>query len=260
MEPRVEVSFIRDSKTMLMRNLKLSFRTPGAIGLALVMPASMLIVFVFIFGGSMDVGDIRFIDYIVPGIILLTIGQCAPGISVRLSNDLSNGIIARFHTMPIVRSSILVGHVIAAILQNMLTVIITIFTAFLLGFRPQADLKNWLLASLIIFLYISMMMWLATLSGLYAKSPEGASELMTLISVLPFLSSAFVPTATMPTILKIFAENQPMTSILDSVRFLLLNEELPSGTLRLALFWCVGLGLICCILSLNSYWKKMGNK
>lgn len=257
MESRLESSFIRDARTMLIRNLKLSFRTPGAIGIALVMPASMLIVFVFIFGGSMDVGDIRFIDYIVPGIILLTIGQCAPGISVRLSNDMNNGIIDRFHTMPIVRASIVVGHVSAAILQNILTVVVTIITAFLIGFRPQAELKEWVLASLIIVLYIGMMMWVATLSGLSAKSPEGASELMTLISVLPFLSSAFVPTATMPTIFRVFVENQPMTPVLDSVRALLLNEDLSRKTVQLAVFWCVGLGLVFCILSLNVYRKKM---
>lgn len=251
-----EGSLSRDSKTMFIRSLRLSFRHPGTIGLSLLMPASLLAVFVYVFGGALDVGDFSVANYIVPGVILLTIGQSTPPISVRLNEDMTKGVIDRFRTMPIAQSSLLVGHIMATVLQSIVTVAIAIGVSLLVGFRPQAGLTEWLMAGGIIMLYIIMMMWLAVLIGVYAKTSESASGLMTLIGVLPFLSSGFVPTDTMPRILRIFAENQPMTSIIDAVRALLLNEPLKKSVLYLALLWCVGLAFVFCVTSLYVYSRK----
>lgn len=247
---------LRDSKTMFVRSLKLSFRHPSTIGLSLLMPATLLAVFVYVFGGAMNVGGYSVIDYIVPGIILLTIGQGAPSISVRLTNDVAKGVIDRFRTMPIAQSSLLVGHVAATVLQSIVTTAIAVLVSILVGFRSQAGLAGWLIVAGIVVLYIIMMMWLAVLIGMYAKTAEEASGLMTLIGVLPFLSSGFVPTETMPPILRIFAENQPMTSIIDTVRSLLLNEPLPDRTLHTALLWCVGLAIVFWVAALHMYKRK----
>lgn len=247
---------LRDSKTMFVRSLKLSFRHPSTIGLSLLMPATLLAVFVYVFGGAMDVGGYSVVDYIVPGIILLTIGQGAPSISVRLTNDVAKGVIDRFRTMPIAQSSLLVGHVAATVLQSIVTTAIAVLVSILVGFRSQAGLAGWLIVAGIVVLYIIMMMWLAVLIGMYAKTAEEASGLMTLIGVLPFLSSGFVPTETMPPILRIFAENQPMTSIIDTVRSLLLNEPLPDRTLHTALLWCVGLAIVFWVAALHMYKRK----
>ncbi|MGL9730289.1 ABC transporter permease [Enterococcus sp. DIV0756] len=247
---------LRDSKTMFVRSLKLSFRHPSTIGLSLLMPATLLAVFVYVFGGAMDVGGYSVVDYIVPGIILLTIGQGAPSISVRLTNDVAKGVIDRFRTMPIAQSSLLVGHVAATVLQSIVTTAIAVLVSILVGFRSQAGLAGWLIVAGIVVLYIIMMMWLAVLIGMYAKTAEEASGLMTLIGVLPFLSSGFVPTETMPPILRIFAENQPMTSIIDTVRSLLLNEPLSEKTLCTALLWCVGLAIVFWVAALHMYKRK----
>ena len=252
-----EGSLLRDSKTMFIRSLKLSLRSPGAIALALFMPATLLVVFVYMLGGAMDLGEFSVVNFIVPGVILLTIGQSAPPIAVRLNNDMTKGVIDRFRTMPIAKSSILIGHVSATVLQSIVTAATTICIALLVGFRPQAGLTEWLMAIGIIALYIIMMMWLAVLIGVFAKDSESASGLMTLVGILPFLSSGFVPTETMPTVLRVFAENQPMTPIINSVRSLLLNQPLADGTLHTALLWCIGLTVLFYATALRVYKRRV---
>jgi len=251
-----EGSLIRDSITMFVRSLKLSFRNPGAVGVAILAPASILAVFVYVFGGALDVGDYSVVNFIVPGVILLSIGQSAPMISVRINNDMTKGVIDRYRTMPIAKSSILVGHVLATILQSIVTVVASIGVALLIGFKPQAGLMEWLIVSGIMVLYITMIVWMATFCGVYWKNAEGAAGVMTLVGILPFLSSGFVPTETMPGVLRTFAENQPMTPIINSIRALLLNQPITDGTIRTALFWCVGLTIVCYLATLRLYKRK----
>ncbi|WP_429958997.1 ABC transporter permease [Enterococcus sp. AZ196] len=251
-----EGSLLRDSRTMFIRSLKLSFRSPSAIALALMMPASILAIFVYVFGGAMDLGGVSVANYIVPGVIVLTILQSTPAISVRLNNDMTKGVIDRFRTMPIAKASILVGHVTAAILQSIITAGIAICVSLLVGFRPQAGVTEWIIAVVIIILYIVMAMWLAVLIGVFAKTSEEASGYMQLIGVLPFLSSAFVPTETMPRVLRIVAENQPMTPIIDTVRALLLSQHLATSTLGMALIWCISLAVVFCVSALHIYKQK----
>lgn len=251
-----EGSLIHDSKIMFIRSLKLSFRSPGTIALSLMMPAALLVVFVYVFGGALDVGEFSVANFIVPGVILLTIGQSAPPISVRLNDDMTKGVVDRFRTMPIAQSSLLIGNVTATVLQSIITAAVSIIVSLLVGFRPQAGLIEWLAVVGIVVLYIIMMTWLAVLIGVYAKNAESASSLMTLIGVLPFLSSGFVPTETMPHMLRIFAENQPMTPIIDTVRALLLDQPLLDSSLYMALIWCIGLATVFCIVALHIYTRK----
>jgi len=251
-----EGSLLRDSKTMFIRSIKLSLRSPESIMMALIVPAVLMVVFVYVFGGAMDMGGVSVVNFIVPGIVLQTIGQGMPAITVRLNNDMTKGVVDRFRTMPIAKSALLVGHVLATLLQSLVTVAATIGAAFLMGFRPYAGLTEWLIVTGIIALYIIMMAWLAALSGVRAKEPESAAGFMSMIGVLPFLSSGFVPTETMPRALRVFAENQPMTPIINTVRALLLDQPIPDGALRAALLWCVGLSVVFYLLALRIYSRK----
>jgi len=251
-----EGSLVRDSKTMFIRSIMLALRSPEAIIMALVVPAALMVVFVYVFGGAMDVGGMSVVNFIVPGIILQTIGQGVPAITVRLNNDMTKGVVDRFRTMPIAKSSILVGHVLATLLQSLITVTATISAALLVGFRPSAGLVDWLIVVGILVLYINMMAWLATLTGVHAKDPESAAGLMAFVGMLPFISSGFVPTETMPTALRVFAENQPMTPIINSIRALLLDQPIPEGTLLAAILWSVGLAIIFYALALHIYKRK----
>jgi len=251
-----EGSLIHDSKTMFFRSMKLAFRSPDSMMMALIVPAILMVVFVYVFGGAMDVGGFSVVNFIVPGIILQTIGQGVPTIAVRINNDLTKGVVDRFRTMPVAKSSILVGHVLANLLMSLLTVATTIGAALLVGFRPSASFTEWLAVVGIIALYILMMGWLAMVSGVFSKDPESAAGLMALVGVMPFLSSGFVPTETMPTVLRVFAENQPMTPIINTLRALLLDQPIPDGALRNALLWCVGLSIAFYALALHLYKRK----
>ena len=253
---RREGSLLRDSKTMFIRSAKLSMRSPENLMLALAVPAILMVVFVYVFGGAMDVGGYSVVNFIVPGIILQTIGQGMPAITVRLNNDMTKGVVDRFRTMPIAKSSLLVGHVCATFVQSFVTVAVTIGAALLVGFRPSAGLVEWLMIAGVLALYILMMAWLAVLSGVHAKEAESAAGLMSMVGILPFLSSGFVPTETMPWALRIFAENQPMTPIINTMRALMLDQPIPDGALRAATLWCVGLTAVFYVLALSIYQRK----
>ncbi|MCL2569223.1 MAG: ABC transporter permease [Oscillospiraceae bacterium] len=253
---RREGSLLGDSMTMFGRSLKLSMRSPEAIFMALIVPAVLMVVFVYVFGGAMDVGGYSVVNFIVPGIILQTIGQGMPAIAVRVNSDMTKGIVDRFRTMPIAKSSILVGHAFATLVQSAITVAATIGAALLVGFRPSAGLIEWLMIAGILVLYIFMMAWLAVVSGVHAKESESAAGLMSMIGILPFLSSGFVPTETMPWALRVFAENQPMTPIINTMRALMLDQPLPDGALRAAILWCVGLTVVFYGMALAIYQRK----
>ena len=252
-----EGSLLRDSKTMFIRSVKLSLRSPDAIAMNTFVPAVLMIIFVYVFGGAMDVGDVSVVNFIVPGVILQCIGQSSPTIAIGINNDITKGVVDRFRTMPIAKSSLLVGNVIAAILRSVVTVSIVIGTAIVVGFRPEAGFTQWLMAAGILMLYISMIAWLGVVSGVFSKDSESAAGLMVLVGVLPFLSSGFVPTDTMPLVLRVFAENQPMTPVINSVRALLLNQPVPDGALGMALLWCIGLMMVFYVLAMHIFNRKV---
>ena len=254
---RREGSLLRDSKTMFVRSMKLSLRSPDAIVMNTFVPAMLMIIFVYVFGGAMNVGDISVVNFIVPGIILQCIGQSSPTIAISINNDITKGVVDRFRSMPIAKSSLLVGNVLAAILRSIVTITIVIGTAILVGFRPQAGLAQWFIVIGILVMYISMIAWLGVVSGVFSKDSESAAGLMMLVGVLPFLSSGFVPTDTMPLVLRVFAENQPMTPVINSVRALLLDQPVPEGALCAALLWCVGLTVIFYVIAMYIYNRKV---
>lgn len=248
--------FLSDTLTMSKRCLMLSKRNIDTVLTSIIVPAMMMILFVYVFGGAMDVGDASYVNFIVPGIILQSIGQCASTTAISVSNDMKIGIIDRFCTMPIKKSSILSGHVISALIRNCLTTIVIIVVAYLIGFQPSALAADWLLVVLLILLYIIAMSWIATFIGIKANSPEGAGAIMSLASVLPYISSGFVPVESMPSFIRVFAEHQPMTPIIDSMRTLLLGQSVETNTLLIACAWCIGLAVVFYFLSSISFKGK----
>ena len=239
------------------RCILLSKRNIDTLLTSFILPVLMMVLFVYVFGGAMNVGDLSYVNYIVPGIILQCIGQCAATTAISVNNDLRNGIIDRFCTMPIQKPSILNGHVLGAVLRNLLTTVIVIAVAFLVGFRPLAQPVDWLIAAFIILLYIIAISWISVFLGIQASSPEGAGSFAVFAVVLPYLSSGFVPIDTMPAFLMIFAKYQPMTPIIESLRTLLLGGSVNMATLLTALIWCVCLAILFCFLSSKAFRRKM---
>lgn len=247
---------LKDIVIMSERCFLLSKRNPDTILTSIVTPILTMLLFAYVLGGAMQTGDTSYVNYIVPGIILQCLGQCAASTAIAVCSDIKSGIIERFCTMPIKRASILTGHVLEAYIRNMMTALLIILVASLIGFRPQADVVGWCIALFIISLYILTLSWISVYFGILANSPEGAGAFAILAIALPCLSSGFVPIDTMPKLLQIFAEHQPMTPIIDSLRALLLNETLETSTLLYAILWCAVLLFLFYILSVKAFKKK----
>lgn len=221
----------------------------------LFLPIAMLLLFVFVLGGAMQTGNENYIDYAIFGILLINIGYGAGTTAVSLNADLQNGIIDRFRTMPIGRNVVLTGHVLASILKNAISTGVMLGLAFMIGFQPLAGFGGWFGAVCILLLYGLAMTWLSIVFGLLAKTPEGASAFSYVFLFFPYVSSAFVPTQTMPNALRLFAENQPVTPINESVRALLM--DLPVGNnVLLSLIWCIGIIVVTYGISIRIYNRK----
>ena len=246
-----------DTKTMAGRCLLLTRRNPDMVLTSFVAPVMMMILFAYVLGGAINVGSASYVNYIVPGIILQSLGQCATTTAISVSTDIKTGIIDRFCTMPIKKSSILSGHVWESFARNGLATSLVVAVAFLVGFRPKADFAGWLLVLLILSLYILAISWCSIFFGIIAKSPEGAGAFSVFAIILPYLSSGFVPTDTMPKALELFAEHQPMTPIIDTLRTVLQGEELQSHTLAAAILWCALLLTFFYFLSVKAFRKNI---
>jgi ABC-2 type transport system permease protein len=215
--------------------------------------------FVYVFGGAvkMSMGaDVNYINYQLPGILLMAIASGIAYTAFRLFMDMQKGLFSRFNSMPIGRSSVLWSHVMTSLVSNMLTVIFIILVALIMGFRSSAGILNWLAAAGILALYTLALTWIAVIPGLTAKSMEGASSFSYPLLFLPFLSSAFVPTETMPKVVRVFAENQPVTSIVESIRSLL-NSEPVGNDIWIALAWCVGIMVIAYLFAMKAYRRRI---
>jgi ABC-2 type transport system permease protein len=238
-----------DSATMLRRNLRHAMRYPSMTVSVVGMPILMLLLFVDVFGGAMSsslAGAVShattYIDYVVPGILVMTVATGSMPTAVAVCTDMTEGIVARFRTMAISRSSVLTGHVLGSIIQTMLSVGLVIGVSLLLGFRPTADPISWIAAMTVLALLALAFTWLAVALGLVAKTPEGASNVVLPLFLLPFISSAFVPLATMPSGVRWFAQYQPFTSIIDTLRGLLTGAPIgDSGIIAVA--WCLGIAV-----------------
>ncbi|WP_433665191.1 ABC transporter permease [Nocardia sp. CA-128927] len=226
---------------MLSRNLRHTVRSPDTMLMTIALPVTILLMFVYVFGGAMNVGG-AYIDYVVPGIILLCAGFGSATTAVSLATDLTNGIIDRFRSMAIARSSVLTGHVVESVLRNLITTTLVILVAVAIGFRPTGDPLRWLAAYGIIVMYVLAMSWLAAVFGLLAKNPEAANACTFFFMFLPYVSSAFVPPESMPSALHWFAENQPVTPVIETMRGLLMGTPIGNSAL-LAVLWCGGIAL-----------------
>jgi ABC-2 type transport system permease protein len=221
----------------------------------LLMPVAMLLAMRYVFGGAMDLGGVGAADYMLPGVVLMCVLSGVSYTAYRLYMDVQKGIFERFRSMPIAKSSILGGHVITSMLSNALSVGAVIAVGLLVGFRPAASALGWLLAALLILLFIAAMTWISVFFGLITKSVETVSVFSYLLIALTFTSSAFAPTETMPPVLAAFARFQPMTPIADSLRSLLLGEP-AGGALPVAFAWCAAIGLLFYALSVRTYSRR----
>jgi ABC-2 type transport system permease protein len=241
--------------TMSKRCLVTSLRNPENIGSAIFVPAIVMALFGLLFGNVMDVGDYSYIDFIVPGIILQTVAQAVTAAAISVNNDMRKGIIDRFRSMDISKSSVLTGHVLSAIVRNMIATVVVIAVAIAIGFRPQAGFTDWLIIAGILVLYMLAITWIAVICGLIAKTPESAGTMPFLLFVLPYISSGFVPVETMPAALRWLAEKQPMTPIIDSLRALMLNQPVGDSLLP-AILWSAGIIVAGFAIAVQIYRKK----
>lgn len=255
MKNNIMLLAIHDSYTMFKRCMLLSFRNFEALFIAIFSPVLMMLLFVYVLGGAMNVGDVTYINYIVPGIILQAISQSATTTAVRVKDDLSEGIMNRFKSMPITKSSILIGHAFAAVIRSIVSTIIIFGIAFLMGFQPEANIGEWMMVILVLFLFMLAVAWLSIVFGLISRSSETASALSVILSILPYFSSGFVPTDTMPYLLRVFAENQPITSLIETLRSFLMNAP-QNPSLIPAILWCIGILICSFIISVCLYKKK----
>ncbi|MDG4826208.1 ABC transporter permease [Asanoa sp. WMMD1127] len=237
-----------DAMTMVRRNLRHNRRNPVSLIMTIALPVFMLLLFVGIFGGALNAGfgsaaqGADYIDYVVPGILLMAVGYGASQTAMAVNQDVTTGIISRFRTMRISRASVLTGHVVVSTARTLASSVLVVGVAVLLGFRPEVDLAGWLGAAGLVALLTLALTWLAVAVGLAAKSPEGTTPFLFVVQLLPFVSSAFVPPESMSGAVRWFAANEPFTPIIDAMRALLLGTPVPHGGV-VALAWCVGLGL-----------------
>ena len=248
--------FFGDTAVLTGRSLSHIMRSPDTIITTAVTPIAMMLLFVYVFGGAIQTGTDNYVNYLLPGILLITIASGIAYTAYRLFLDLQGGIFERFQSMPIARSSVLWAHVLTSLVANLVSVVVVVLVGLLMGFRSGAGVPAWLAVAGILALFTLALTWLAVIAGLSAKTVDGASAFSYPLIFLPFISSAFVPTETMPGPVRWFAENQPVTSIVNTIRDLLAQQ--PVGTdIWVALGWCVGILAIAYFFAMSAYRRKI---
>jgi ABC-2 type transport system permease protein len=248
--------FFGDTAVLSGRSLTHILRSPDTIITTALTPIAMMLMFVYVFGGAINTGNSSYVNYLLPGILLITIASGIAYTAYRLFLDMQGGIFERFQSMPIARSSVLWGHVLTSLVANLVSLTIVVLVALLMGFRSGAGVLAWLAVAGILILFTLALTWLAVIAGLSAKTVDGASAFSYPLIFLPFISSAFVPTETMPGPVRWFAENQPVTSIVDAIRSLLAQQ--PVGTdIWVALAWCIGILAIAFGFAMTTYRRKI---
>jgi len=246
-----------DSVTMLRRNLRRMRRYPMIFYIAGI-PIVLLLLFVFVLGGTLGAGlggsgsRADYVAYVMPGILAITVAGASQGTAIAVAMDMNEGIIARFRTMAISRSSVLIAHVIAQVIQAMLAVVIVVVVGLVIGFRPTTGPLEWILAAGLLTLAAVAITWLSVALGMVTKSVESASNLPLPLTLLPFFGSGFVPTDSMPDALRLFADNQPFTPIMETLRGLLLGTPIGDRWV-LAIAWCVGISVVGYLWSMKLY-------
>lgn len=248
-----------DTFTMAGRCLLLSKRNPDTFLTSIILPALMMLLFISLFGNLIQIEGISYVDFIVPGILLQCIAQGSSTTAIMVNKDVTSGIVTRFSTLPINKISILNGHILEAFIRSIISTVVVVLIAILLGFRPSLHITDIGIVFILLVGIISVLSWLAVIVGVITNSAEGASSLSAIAIILPYLSSVFVPTETLPSIMKVFAEYQPMTPIIDTMRNAFLGNPLDIKVFIIALIWCVGLTITFYLVSLVLFKKRLHN-
>ena len=249
---------ISETNTLFKRNLKLSLRSLETVMSGLLTPVLLMLLFVYVLGGAMDVGELSYVDFVLPGVLVQCIAQSSSVVGIVVNQDVHSGMVERLLTLNLSKSAFLNGHVFAAALRSVMSSFVVLLVAGLIGFRPNADLAEWLVAWLLIFCFILAFTWISVLFGLLAKSAEMASLFTVLTTVLPYLSAGFAPTDNMPTAIRLFAEYQPMTPIIEALRGLLLG--VPNPPLVQAFLWSISLIFIFRFLAIVAFNQRVRKK
>ncbi|GAB2600425.1 transport permease protein [Paractinoplanes abujensis] len=245
-----------DTNVMLGRSIKHVSRSLDTIITVTIMPLAFLLLFRYVFGGAIQADTDNYVNYLIPGVLLIAIASGISYTGFRLFNDMKSGIFERFHSMPIARSSVLWGHVLTSLVSNAISVVVILLVGLGIGFRTSAGILSWLAVAGILTVFTLALTWVAIIAGLTASTPDGASAFSYPIIFLPFISSAFVPTETMPGPVRAFAENQPVTAIVNSIRALF--DQQPVGNdIWIALAWCAGILLVAYAFAMAAYKKKI---
>jgi ABC-2 type transport system permease protein len=232
-----------DTITMVGRSVRMSARNLDALLTSVMLPVMILLLFVYLFGGAIRTGTPGYVNYVVPGILLLCAGFVSAMTAVGVSDDMREGIVDRFRSMDVGGAAVLAGHVAASMLRNTLSAVLLVGVALLIGFRPTAGPLEWLAALGVLLLFVFAMTWLSAVFGLIARTPEGAGGFQFFVTFLPYASSGFVPVDTMPSWLHGFAENQPLTPVIETLRGLLMGTPIGSSA-WLAAAWCTGIAAV----------------
>lgn len=246
---------VNDSFVMMKRCVRRSLRDPEAFFTALTLPVILMLLFVYVFGGAMQTG-VAYVNYVVPGIIVLCAGFGAGTTSVAVAQDMSNGLVDRFRSMPVASGSLLIGHVGASVLRNLLATLLVIGAGVLVGWRPTGSLVDWLAALALIVFFVLALSWLAAVFGVLASGPESANLMTIVFMFLPYVSTAFVPADTMPHWLRGFAEYQPVTPIIETLRGLWMGTDAGNQPV-IALVWCGGILLCAVVAARRAYDRRV---
>ncbi|WP_120339687.1 ABC transporter permease [Cryobacterium soli] len=248
--------FIADTSSLLGRSLRHITRSADTIITTAITPIAILLLFVYVLGGAINTGTGNYVTYLLPGIMLIAIASGIAYTAVRLFTDLQSGIFERFHSMPINRSSVLWAHVLTSLVANGISVVIIVAVGLAMGFRTSAGPLAWLAVAGILALFTLALTWVAVIAGLSAKTVDGAAGFSYPLIFLPFISSAFVPTDTMPGPVRVFAENQPVTAIVNTIQQLFAGEPVGSD-IWVALAWCVGILVLAYGFAMRVYRRKV---
>jgi ABC-2 type transport system permease protein len=252
----VTTHVLGDTAVLTGRSLRHITRSPDTIITTVLTPIAIMLLFVYVFGGAISAGSDAYVSYLLPGILVITIASGVSYTAFRLFTDLQSGIFERFQSLPIARPSVLWAHVLTSLSANMISVVVVVGVAVVMGFRSGAGVGAWLAVAAILSVFTLALTWLAVIPGLTAKTADGASAFAYPLILLPFVSSAFVPTDTMPGPVRAFAENQPVTSIVNAIRDLFTQQ--PVGTdIWIALAWCVGILIVAYTLATLTYRRKI---
>jgi ABC-2 type transport system permease protein len=251
------IAFAHDTVVLSQRSLRHVLRSPDTIITTAVTPIAMLLLFVYVLGGAIDIGGGSYVTYLLPGILIVTIASGIAYTAFRLFTDVSGGIVERFQSMPIARSALLWSHVLTSLAANVASLVLVVLVALVMGFRSSAGVPAWFAVTGLLLLFTLALTWLAVIPGLTATSVDGVSGFSYPLIFLPFVSSAFVPTAGMPGPVRWFAEHQPVTAIVDTIRGLLAERPV-GGEAWVAMAWCVGLLVVAYALAMRTYRHRVG--